>query len=163
MSVSSFMRAMRTQTKETSFEKKDEQTQGFLEFFFKWARRKSVTLLVINPLSCCTRHLIELRLNQSSQLKGVITHNPCHANVLILCGVVTHKMAPVIRHLYDQMEKPSWVISLGSCASGGGAMHYSYPTLRDLRTVLPVDIFVPGCPVTREGLIEALDEIIKKA
>ena len=146
-----------------SFAKKNSETfHGLFDALFKWARKKSITLMVVNPWSCCTEHLKELKTSQSSQIGSVITQNPCYANVLVLCGAVTHKMAPVIRHLYDQMEKPNWVIALGSCASGGGVTHYSYTVSRDLRKILPVDIFVPGCPVTREGLIEALDKIVKK-
>jgi len=146
-----------------SFTKKKSETfHSLFDALFKWARKKSATLMVVNSWSCCTEHLKELKTSQSSQIGGVITQNPCHANVLVLCGAVTHKMAPVIRHLYDQMEKPNWVIALGSCASGGGVTHYSYTVSRDLRKILPVDVFVPGCPVTREGLIEALDKIVKK-
>ena len=133
------------------------------EVFFRWAQKRSLTLLVVNAQSCCTGHLKDLKIGQSNQVGGIVTRNPARANVLILCGTVTHRMAPVIRDLYDQMEKPSWVVALGSCAAGGGVTHYSYAVSRDLTNIIPVDIFVPGCPVSREGLMEALDKIILRA
>lgn len=132
------------------------------EVFFRWAQKRSLTLLVVNSQSCCTGHLKDLKVGQPNQVGGIITRNPSRANVLILCGAVTHRMGPVIRHLYDQMEKPTWVVALGSCAAGGGVTHYSYAVSRDLTHIIPVDVFVPGCPVSREGLIEALDKIIRR-
>jgi NADH:ubiquinone oxidoreductase subunit B-like Fe-S oxidoreductase len=128
-----------------------------------WAQKRSLTLLVVNLQSCCAGHLKDLKIGQPDQVGGGITQNPGRANVLIVCGIVTHRMAPVIRYLYDQMEKPSWVIAVGSCASGGGILHYSYAVSRDLSKIVPVDIFVPGCPVVREALVDALDKIIQKA
>lgn len=133
------------------------------EILFKWALKRSLTLMIINAQSCCTGHLKDLKVGQSNHISGVITQNPGRANVLILCGVITYRMGPIIRHLYDQMEKPSWVIALGSCATGGGVMHYSYAVSRDLKKIVPVDVFVPGCPVSREGLMDALDKIVQKA
>ena len=133
------------------------------EVLFKWALKRSLTLMIINAQSCCTGHLKDLKVGQSNQISGVITQNPGRANVLILCGTITHRMGPIIRHLYDQMEKPSWVIALGSCAAGGGVMHSSYAVSRDLKKIVPVDVFVPGCPVSREGLMDALDKIVQKA
>jgi NADH:ubiquinone oxidoreductase subunit B-like Fe-S oxidoreductase len=129
----------------------------------KWAVKRSLTLMVLNPHSCCTGHLIDLKVGQSNQITTTITQNPGKANVLILCGNVTCRMAPVIRHLYEHMEKPNWVIALGSCASGGGLLHYSYPVVREVRHIVPVDVFVPGCPVSRRGLRDALDKIVQKA
>ena len=126
----------------------------------KWARRKSLTLFVMNLNSCCTAHLTEFKMGQGNQMGGIVSHNPARANVLIICGTITHRMGPVIRHVYDQMEKPSWVIALGSCASGGGALHSSYAVSRTLSTIVPVDIFVPGCPVSLDGLVGALDKAV---
>ena len=150
-------------------EKKQKSIKESVESFqvsdalFKWALRRSLTLRIVNAQSCCTGHLKDLKVGQPNQISGVITQNPGRANVLILCGAVTHRMGPIIRHLYDQMEKPSWVVALGSCAAGGGAMRYSYAVARDLNKIVPVDVFVPGCPVSRESLIDALDKIVQKA
>lgn len=129
----------------------------------KWALRRSLTLMAVNPHCCCTGHLIDLKVGQSNQISTTITQNPGKANVLIVCGNITCRMAPIVRHLYDRMEKPNWVIALGSCAVGGGLFHYSYAIAREVESIVPIDVFVPGCPVSREALMDALDKVVQKA
>jgi NADH-quinone oxidoreductase B subunit len=75
---------------------------------------------------------------------------------MIVAGTLTNKMAPALRKVYDQMPDPRWVISMGSCANGGGYYHYSYAVVRGCDRVVPVDIYVPGCPPTAEGLLYGL-------
>ena len=79
--------------------------------------------------------------------------SPRQSDVLIVSGTVTNKMAPAVRQVYDQMPDPKWVISMGSCANGGGYYHYSYSVLRGVDRIVPVDIYVPGCPPTSEALV----------
>jgi len=90
------------------------------------------------------------------KLGMIFRASPRQADVMIVAGTVTNKMSPVLRRLYEQMPNTKWVISMGSCASGGGYYHYSYSVLRGCDKLLPVDIYVPGCPPTAEALMFGL-------
>jgi len=82
--------------------------------------------------------------------------SPRHADFLLVAGTLTNKMAPIIRRLYEQLLDPRWVVSMVSCANGGGYYYYSYSVIRGCDRILPVDIYVPGCPPTAEALIFGL-------
>ena len=79
--------------------------------------------------------------------------SPRQSDVMIVAGTLTNKMAPALRKVYDQMPEPRYVISMGSCANGGGYYHYSYAVVRGCDRIVPVDIYVPGCPPTAEALV----------
>eukprot|EP00900_Chrysochromulina_parva_P023161 jgi/Chrpa1/5479/Chrysochromulina_OHIO_Genome00002925-RA len=92
----------------------------------------------------------------------VFRASPRQADVMIVAGTLTNKMAPALRKVYDQMPEPRYVISMGSCANGGGYYHYSYSVVRGCDRIVPVDIYVPGCPPTAEALIYGLLQLQKK-
>jgi NADH-quinone oxidoreductase subunit B len=88
--------------------------------------------------------------------------SPRQSDVMIVAGTLTNKMAPALRKVYDQMPEPRYVISMGSCANGGGYYHYSYAVVRGCDRVVPVDIYVPGCPPTAEALVYGVLQLQRK-
>ncbi len=109
-------------------------------------------------LACCA---VEMMQTASSRYDldryGVVFRpSPRQADVMIVAGTLTNKMAPALRKVYDQMSNPKYVISMGSCANGGGYYHYSYSVVRGCDRIVPVDIYVPGCPPTAEALLHGI-------
>lgn len=128
-----------------------------------WARTGSMWPMTFG-LACCAvemMHAGAARLDLDRY--GVVFRpSPRQSDVMIVAGTLVNKMAPALRKVYDQMPDPKWVISMGSCANGGGYYHYSYSVVRGCDRIVPVDIYVPGCPPTAEALIHGILQLQKK-
>jgi NADH-quinone oxidoreductase subunit B len=115
-------------------------------------------------LACCAVEMIHAGVSRYDlDRSGIVFRaSPRQSDVMIVAGTLTNKMAPALRKVYDQMAEPRWVISMGSCANGGGYYHYSYSVVRGCDRIVPVDIYVPGCPPTAEALIYGLIQLQNK-
>ncbi len=143
------------------------QDKGFLVTSFdsilNWARTGSLWPMSFG-LACCAVEMIHAYMPRYDLDRlGVIPRpSPRQSDVMIVAGTLTNKMAPALRRVYDQMAEPRWVISMGSCANGGGYYHYSYSVVRGCDRIVPVDIYVPGCPPTAEALVYGILQLQKK-
>jgi NADH-quinone oxidoreductase subunit B len=136
---------------------------GKLEDLVKWARRMSVMPATFG-LACCAIEMMGTGgAHYDISRFGMETFraSPRQADLMIVAGRVSQKMAPVLRQIYDQMMEPKWVISMGVCASSGG-MFNNYALVQGVDQIVPVDVYAPGCPPGPETLIHAINTLHEK-
>lgn len=141
--------------------------QGFivtqLDKVAAWAQSGSLWPMTFG-LACCAIEMMQTAAARYDLDRfGVMFRpSPRQADLMIVAGTLTNKMAAPLRKVYDQMAEPRYVISMGSCANGGGYYHYSYAVTRGCDRIVPVDIYVPGCPPTAEALLYAILQLQRK-
>ena len=134
-----------------------------LDDVITWARTGSLMWMTFG-LACCAVEMMQASMPRYDMERfGMAPRaSPRQSDLMIVAGTLTNKMAQALRKVYDQMPEPRYVISMGSCANGGGYYHYSYSVVRGCDRIVPVDVYVPGCPPTAEALIYGLMQLQKK-
>jgi len=141
--------------------------EGFLvtqmDKLVAWAQSNSLWPMTFG-LACCAVEMMQAAASRydMDRFGMLFRASPRQSDVMIVAGTLTNKMAPAFRKVYDQMPEPRWVISMGSCANGGGYYHYAYSVVRGCDRIVPVDIYVPGCPPTAEALMYGLMQLQRK-
>jgi NADH-quinone oxidoreductase subunit B len=134
-----------------------------LDAFINWGRKNSLWPLPFGT-SCCGIELMSTLASDYDMARfgaEAVRFSPHQADLLVVAGIITTKMAPVLKTVYDQMGDPKFVISMGACASSGGIFNV-YSVLQGIDTMIPVDVYVPGCPPSPENLLHALLRLREK-
>lgn len=128
-----------------------------------WARESSLWPMVFGT-ACCAIEFMSLASSRHDISRfgaEVIRFSPRQADLLLVAGTISYKQAPVLKTIYDQMPEPKWVISMGACASSGG-FYDNYTTMQGIDEIIPVDVYVSGCPPRPEAVIDAILKIQQK-
>ncbi|CAJ0833357.1 11971_t:CDS:10 [Entrophospora sp. SA101] len=156
------LRSLTTENKEITTSKAritKKYVLSTVDKVINWARQGSIWPMTFG-LACCAVEMMHMAASRYDQDRiGIVFRaSPRQSDVMIVAGTLTNKMAPALR----KMPEPRWVISMGSCANGGGYYHYSYSVVRGCDRIVPVDIYVPGCPPTAEALLYGVLQLQKK-
>lgn len=133
------------------------------DVLLNWARTGSMWPMTFG-LACCAVEMMQTSMPRYDveRFGTAPRASPRQSDLMIVAGTLTNKMAPALRKVYDQMPEPRYVISMGSCANGGGYYHYSYSVVRGCDRIVPVDIYVPGCPPTAEALLYGILQLQRR-
>lgn len=136
---------------------------GQVDQVVAWARSGSLWPMTFG-LACCAVEMMHTAASRYDldRVGVVFRPSPRQSDLMIVAGTLTNKMAGALRKVYDQMAEPRWVLSMGSCANGGGYYHYSYSVVRGCDRIVPVDVYVPGCPPTAEALLYGITQLQRK-
>lgn len=135
-----------------------------VDYAVNWARSRSIFPLMFG-LACCAFEMIATAASRFDIARfgmDIFRWSPRQADLMIVAGTITWKMAPAVKLIYEQMAEPKWVIAMGACAISGGTFRESYSVVPGLNRIVPVDVYVPGCPPRPEGLIHGIRLIHQK-
>ncbi|MEZ7891472.1 MAG: NADH-quinone oxidoreductase subunit NuoB [Candidatus Wallbacteria bacterium] len=128
-----------------------------------WSRKYSLYPMPFGTACCAIEYMASVGSHYDISRFGaeVVRFSPRQSDLIIVAGTISHKLAPVLKNIYDQMLEPKWVISMGACASSGG-FYDNYATVQGIDTIIPVDVYIPGCPPRPEAIIGAIIKIMEK-
>jgi len=135
-----------------------------VDYVLDWARSRSIFPLMFG-LACCAFEMIGTAASRFDLARfgmDIFRWSPRQADLMIVAGTLTWKMAPAVKLVYEQMAEPKWVIAMGQCTISGGPFRESYSVVPGINRIIPVDVYVPGCPPRPEGLIHGIRKIHQK-
>ena len=134
-----------------------------VDAMINWARKNSLWPLPFGTACCAIEFMsvVSSPFDISRFGAELVRFSPRQADLLLVAGTINYKLAPVLKRIYDQMPEPKYVISMGACASSGG-FYDNYATVQGIEQIVPVDVFIPGCPPRPEAILDALLKIQKR-